>query len=76
MLAIVIAALARAIPMVRMISPIRSFWWPKTFEIHSRVQGLHRIASRRYLRQSVIDTPEPCLLRHDLLPLVEGSESR
>ncbi|OLS48626.1 hypothetical protein BV379_10360 [Rhodovulum sulfidophilum] len=44
MLASVIVVLARARPMVRMISPIRSFWWPKTCSTFERTTDLRPFA--------------------------------
>lgn len=44
MFAIVIAALARARPIVRMISPMRSFWWPKTCSTFDRTTDFRPFA--------------------------------
>ena len=44
MLAIVIVALARARPMVRTISPMRSFWLPKTCSTFERTADLRPLA--------------------------------
>ena len=44
MLAIVIVALARARPIVRMTSRMRSFWWPNTCSTFERTTDLRPLA--------------------------------